>query len=143
MLDLRDDPWPTESYSQQNTLTGIWQHCFVWPEKPPTANAWNLMHHAVRAKHRAEWRTAFELMARGCQPLATCDVTVWHLTGTRRNVDVCACAPAFKAALDGVVLAGVLADDNAKIVETVTFVAPQYAGYDALIVQLRGGASVA
>lgn len=139
--------FPLESHTRtvgglRDDTTGYWidgvRHVFVWPEKPPTMNQWNLMHHRVRAQHRAAWREPFRLMSEGCVPLAWCNVTVDHLLATRRNVDVGACMPAVKAAIDGVVLGGVLADDNATLVRRVTFNAPTFVGYDALILTLDG-----
>lgn len=141
--------YPTESYSviagedcpcSDPACTPSARHVFVWPEKPFTLNQANAKRW-VWIEARKQWREAFTLMARGSTPLAWCNVTVDHLVGTRRNVDVAACTPSFKAALDGVVLAGVLVDDTAAIVRRVTFNAPVYAGYDALIITLEGPAA--
>jgi hypothetical protein len=118
------------------------RHVLVWPSKPPTMNAWNLMHHQQRAKLRAEWREAYRLMSTGCVPLAWCNVTIDHIKGTRRKIDVAACVPAVKAAIDGVVLGGVLPDDSPTFVRSLKFKAPVYVvGEDALIVTLEGPAA--
>lgn len=139
--------YPAESYTAANAYhlqdgNGNWinaiRHVFVWEAKPFTVNEANQSRWKWMAA-RKEWRDSFELMASGCQPLASCDITVDHLVATRRNVDVAACLPSFKAALDGIVLAGVLADDDATRVLSVTFRAPVYVkGRDALIVSLVG-----
>lgn len=141
------DEFPGESYSEVSdcpcpdpTCPRLARLVFVWPERPFTLNTAN----AKRwdwIKARAEWRDAYTAMARGCTPLAWCTVTVDHLTATRRNVDAAACIPSFKAALDGIVNAGVLTDDNAHIVRRVTFNAPLFAGRDALILTLEGPAA--
>lgn len=113
----------------------------VWPEKPWLMNADNNLHHRQRAKMRAEWRDAFADLARGCPPMRYAKIVVCHETATRRKVDACACAPAYKAALDGVVAAGVLPDDGPEFVGPVVFNAPEYTGRDALVITLTGPAS--
>lgn len=65
------------------------------------------------------------------------DRILWN----RRPVDVGACLVSYKAALDGVVLAGVLPDDSPVFVRSVKFTAPVYAGRDALIITLEGPAA--
>lgn len=142
--------YPTESYTEP--VTGTWyvehsdpvptsqlRHCFVWPEKVWTANeAISKGNWRSRAVRIAQWRDAYELMARGCQPLEWCNVTVDHLLSTRRKADAGAAWPSYKAALDGITRAGVLEDDGPQWVRAVTFHAPVYAGRDALIVSLVG-----
>lgn len=134
-----DNGHPIESYSAwtYDEHGAITRHVFVWPEKPFTVNAANASRWKWIAA-RAEWRDAHQLMAHGCQPLAWCNITVDHLTATRRAVDVAACLPSYKAALDGVVLAGVLPDDTPTYVRRVTFNAPIFAGRDALIITMEG-----
>lgn len=46
--------------------------------------------------------------------------------------------PAAKAAIDGLVDAGVLPDDNGRYVHALTFLAPQAAGFDALELHVTG-----
>lgn len=138
-----NEPHGRESFSRQLSR-GLYEHCFVWPEKPHTMNAWNLMHHQVRAQHRAHWREAFRLMALGGQKLDDCHVTVEHIVSTRRKVDVAACMPSVKAALDGCVLAGIIDDDDPVHVRSMKFLAPQYVkGEDALVLWLIGPPSEA
>lgn len=128
----------TESTSRFNF--GQWQHVFVWEGKPFTMNeANNKRWEWIRA--RKEYREAFRLMALGCAPLESAIVSVHHLTSTRRAVDPCACVPSYKAALDGIVRAGVLPDDGPAYIKGVYFTAPVYAGRDALIVELTGDAA--
>jgi hypothetical protein len=130
-----------ESSSFFNGVTAEWTHQFIWPEKPFLMNALNNMHYGQAAQLRAHWREAFRLMAESCEPLIECRIDVDHHTQTRRSVDVAACMPAYKAALDGVVAAGVLEDDGPHIVRRVTFHAPQYVGRDALILTITGCAA--
>lgn len=131
----------TESVSEYNF--GVWTHYFYWPEAPWTMNAANNMHFRQEAPLRAEWRSAFELMSAGCAALESATVTVHHFTATRRKVDPCACMPAYKAALDGVVRGGVLTDDGPDFVRAVTFAAPVFMGRDALVLVLVGDELIA
>lgn len=128
----------TESDAFFNGVTNQWTLRFVWPEKPFTAN-WALNHHHTQVSREiGAWREAFRLMGQGCPRLARCNIEVAHETATRRNVDVAACAPTVKAAIDGLVRAGVLEDDDAQHVLSVRFNAPVYTGRDALLVTLVG-----
>lgn len=136
--------YPTESYTRRSDRSHVnerdWTtHVFVWNARPFTMNQANAKRWAW-IEARREWRDAFTGMAKDCAPLAWCNVTVDHLTATRRNVDVAACLPSFKAALDGIVLAGVLTDDDATHVRKVTFNAPLFAARDALILTMEGPA---
>lgn len=138
--------YPTESYTwlsdpcecSDPECPRSARHVFVWPLRPMTVNVAVRSHHRVVSAFTAEWREAFRLMAQGCVPLAWCTIVVEHLTATRRKVDVGAGALATKAAIDGIVDGGVLVDDGPDYVRRVTFNAPVYAGYDALIVTLDG-----
>jgi hypothetical protein len=149
---------PASSYPTESFTTTDWRveddpleqrlyvtHTFVWPVAPVTMNA----AHNGKANRWilngmiAEWRDGHEMMARGCAALEWCHITVDHLTATRRKTDPVACAPSYKAALDGIRRGGVIVDDGPDYVRTVTFNAPVYAGYDALIVTLDGPAKEA
>lgn len=143
-----DREYPSESQSYTVPDSGYfiagwgakWVHQFVWNAPIFTINAANQKRWAW-IEARKEWRDAHQLMAQGCQPLAWCNITVDHLTATRRSVDVAACLPSYKAALDGIVNAGVLPDDTPTYVRQVTFNAPVFAGRDALVVTLEGPAA--
>lgn len=145
--------FPTESTSFFNGVTCEWTHQFVWHASPITMNA---AHNGKANRWTindmiAEWRKAFRLMSEGCERLAWCHIVVDHYTGTRREVDPVACAPSYKAALDGlrawtdketgVSHPGVLEDDGPRYVRSVLFNAPVFAGYDALVLTLKGPAA--
>lgn len=123
--------------STRQRADGCWEHVFAYNAKPFTLNQANQKRWAW-IEARQEWRSVFQAMALGCAPLASCHVHVKHLLGTRRKVDVGACMPSVKAAVDGIVLAGVLEDDGPAFVTGMTFQAPVFAGRDALIVELVG-----
>ena len=133
---------PAESDQFFNGVTMEWTLRFVWPESAFTVN-WALNHHHTSVSREIKaWREPFRLMALGCAPLAWCSIVVDHVVPTRRSVDPGAAFLAYKAALDGIVLAGVLEDDSPHYVRSVTFNAPTYEkGRDALIVTLKGPAA--
>lgn len=99
-----------------------------------TLNKERSVHHMVRAKITKEWRQAFCELAKDAMlpSMEQIEVVVQpYLLAAKYRQDVGACFPQTKAAIDGLVDAGVLIDDNAKIVLKLTFLAPLY-GKDAL-----------
>jgi hypothetical protein len=75
----------------------------------------------------AEWRRAFRLLAiaHDVPALGPCEVVVrTYLPNRRGTHDVGACYPAYKAAQDGLVDAGVWPDDKPTWVVRVVFEAP-------------------
>lgn len=138
---------PTESYSRVTdncpcvdpSCVRLARHVFVWPERAVTVNELIRMHWRKVADFTARWRQAFGLMAKGCEPLAWCNVTVQYVHGTDRKIDVAAEALAVKAALDGIVDGGVLPDDNPEFVKSVKFLPATYmAGEERLIITIEG-----
>lgn len=102
--------------------------------RPWTLNNERKLHHMARAKIVKEWRQAFRDLAADAMMPAISAVEVIaqpHVLNPRYRQDVGACFPAVKAAIDGIVDAGVLIDDNAKIVVKLTFLAPLF-GKDSL-----------
>lgn len=109
-------------------------------ERPWTTNAERSGNRWERAKLTKQWRTAFALLASELKPphLSWCNVTVEPWLATRRGVqDTGACHPAVKAAVDGLVDAGVIDDDTPDIVRSITFRAPRI-GRDALNLIVEG-----
>ena len=105
-------------------------------EKRPdfTLNNERRAHHMVRARIVKEWRQAFCDLARDAMlpSMEQIEVTVQpYVLNGRYRQDVGACFPHVKAAIDGLVDAGVLVDDHANIVVKLIFLAPQM-GRDAL-----------
>lgn len=99
-----------------------------------TLNKERTVHHHKRAKVVKSWRQAFcDLAQEAMVPrLEQIEVVAkpYVLNGRYRQ-DVGACFPVVKAAIDGLVDAGVLIDDNAEIVVKLTFLAPEF-GRDGL-----------
>lgn len=88
-----------------------------------------------RNEANQEWRQAFALLAKE-QKIPRQErikVLAWPLLRDRRVQDVAACAPAVKAAVDGLVDADVIPDDDPRYVSMIAFGAPvQEHPYDAL-----------
>lgn len=97
-----------------------------------TASRWALV------KLTAEWRGVFHLLAheQHIPTLGPVTITVDHETRTNRLPDTCAIAPAYKAALDGIVDARVLPDDGPEWVRAVTFLPSHRTGRDGLTLTL-------
>lgn len=104
-------------------------------ERPWTSNTERRWHHHQRAEAVRRWRAAFALLAREARlgHLDAVHVTVTPFLATRRGMqDVAGCFPATKAAIDGLVDAGVLADDGPDQLLSLTFRAPVVGEGDAL-----------
>ena len=118
------------------------RHVFVWPERVFTMNQGLRGSHWAATTFTKEWREAFRLMAEGCAPLAWCHVKAQTIHGTDRRMDVLAEAIGVKAAIDGIVDAHVLPDDNPAYVRSVTCLPPVYIkGEERLIITLQGPAA--
>jgi hypothetical protein len=107
--------------------------------RPWTTNAERAGNRWERATLVKSWRTAFELLAKSEQipPMAWISVTVEpHQKGGRLQ-DVGACNPAVKAAIDGIVDAGVLPDDSSQFVRSLIFLPPQK-DKNSLVLYIRG-----
>lgn len=104
-------------------------------ERPWTANAERRWHHHKRASMVRSWREAFFWLSKhGKVPrLDRATVVAQPLARTRRSLpDVGACYPAVKAAVDGIVDAGVLEDDDASHLLSLTFLPCEVVGRDGL-----------
>lgn len=66
------------------------------------------------------------------------EITVRQCCINRHRPDLGACLPAAKAAIDGIVAAGVLPDDNDDYVRLLSFAPCLIVGYDALRIELVG-----
>ena len=96
-------------------------------ERPWTANAERTWHFQKRARVVREARERFAWLARGerIPPLQRISVAAVPLVMNRRSLpDVGACFPAVKAAVDGLVDAGIIPDDSPQYVHSISFYAP-------------------
>lgn len=111
-----------------------------YDKRPWTTNAERSGNRWERAKKTKEWRTAYALLAAELNPprLSWCHVRAEPWLKNRSGVqDTGACHPAVKAAVDGLVDAGILIDDTPDIVRSITYVAPKI-GRDALVLLIEG-----
>ena len=109
--------------------------------RPWTANsARSASHWSKNADRTKTWRTAFQLLAieGGVPPLGACRVVVTpYLRNRSGRQDVGACAPAAKAAIDGIRDAGAWPDDTDEYVVELVFRAPVYGQGDALEIRIE------
>lgn len=105
------------------------------PARPMTVNKARTIHHMQRAKHDEEWRGIFWLLAAEAKvpPLGVIKVTVYQELRNRAHIpDIGACFPSVKAAIDGLVDANVIVDDDPDHLMLLTFAAPVVTGRDAI-----------
>lgn len=110
-----------------------------FPLRPWTTNAERASNRWERAKLTKEWRHGFQLLAKSekIPPMSWIAVTVEpHQQGGRLQ-DVGACNPAVKAAIDGLVDAGILPDDSPKYVRSLIYL-PPINDRNALVLYIRG-----
>lgn len=103
--------------------------------RPWTTNAERTWHHHKRARMVKDTRERWLILARqaGVPKLKKIRVDVIPLAKDKRwRPDVGACYPAVKAAIDGIVDAGVIKDDNPEYLSSITFHAVQVCGRDGL-----------
>lgn len=96
--------------------------------------------HFGRAELVATWRTAYAqlCLAEPVPPLQWIEVEAIQHCRDRRMPDIGACFPAVKAAIDGIVDAGVIPDDNPEYLRGLTFRPPVCEGRDALVLKVSG-----
>lgn len=121
--------------STRTIVAGTWT--VTYDAKPWTANQDKNLHHHARADKVAEWRKAFWGLAGQAKipTLAHVGITVrpYYRRWNGKFPDPASCAPAAKAAIDGLVDAGVMPDDGPQYVAWVKFLpAVMDAGRDAL-----------
>jgi len=108
-------------------------------QRPWTTNAERAGNRWERAKLTKEWRAGFQLLAKyeKIPPMVWITVTVEpHQKGGRLQ-DVGACNPSVKAAIDGLVDAGVLPDDSSQFVKSLVFLPPKK-DKNSLVLYIRG-----
>lgn len=116
-------------------IAGPWHLDRMSGERPLTVNKVASLHRQAWAKitkaEREQWRGIAE---RADIPPQRCiRVVVTPLHRDRRTPqDVAACAPAAKAAIDGIVDAGVIPDDDPTHLTEVVFRPPWVCGIDGL-----------
>lgn len=103
--------------------------------RPWTTNSERTWHHHKRAKMVRETRERWYLLAKrsGIPTLSQITVAVIPMSRDRRwRPDVGACYPTVKAAIDGIVDAGIIPDDNPQHLYSITFYAVDVNGRDGM-----------
>lgn len=111
---------------------------FASPRRPWTLNGERKMTPYARADKVREWKGDFLALAAGSPKLQWANVEVRVHLRNRIEQDTVGAVSAYKAALDGIVKAGVLPDDDGRYVRQVTFYPPENGTYDALEIVLTG-----
>jgi len=98
-----------------------------YAERPWTLNTERTWHYQKRARKVKEWRDSFALLCleQRIPNLSAIYVHARPILSDWRIQDVAACFPAVKAAIDGIVDAGVILDDNPKFLRAICFYAPK------------------
>jgi hypothetical protein len=96
--------------------------------------------HYGRAEKVSEWREAYAglCLEQRIPPLEWITVEAVQTCRDKRMPDIGGCFPAVKAAIDGIVDAGVIPDDDSQYLHALTFLAPQCTGTDALHLRVSG-----
>lgn len=122
-----------------------WTEAFVWEleykARPWTTNKDRTMYHHTRAKLVKEWREAFKLLAleQKLPALKVFTVEVVPRLRDQRLQDTAACNPAAKAAIDGLIDAGVAPDDSNEWLLWIKFFPCEVTpGKDSLLVRVIG-----
>ena len=119
--------------AQRGIRTRTWT--LTHPARPLTVNKERTMHYQTRATAVREWRGVFHLLALEAR-LPHCAAITVHVDQELRNrahiPDIGACFPSVKAAIDGLVDAGVIDDDDPVHLPLLAFAAPHVTGRDAL-----------
>lgn len=103
--------------------------------RPWTTNSERTWHHYKRASTVKDARERWALLAKAAQVPRLTRIRIDAVPLAKDNrwrSDVGACYPAVKAAIDGLVDAQVIPDDNPKHLDAITFHAPQVVGRDGL-----------
>lgn len=108
-------------------------------DRPWSLNDERAQHWSVRRARTEEWRGVFHLLALEAKipRLVSVSLSVQpYLKG--RQQDTGNCYPAVKAAIDGLVDAGVIPDDTPEYVSAITFLAPEKASENRLVLGICG-----
>lgn len=108
-------------------------------QRPWTTNAERKGNRWERAELVKVWRSAFQILAKSerIPPMTWMSVTVEPHQKGGRFQDVGACHPAVKAAIDGIVDAGVLPDDSPQYLRSLIYL-PPVNDKNSLVLYIRG-----
>ena len=98
----------------------------VMGRRPVSLNQERNKHFRARVEDTRWWREGFAWAAleAGVPKFTAAEIVVEPVLNNRKWQDTAACFPSAKAAIDGLIDAGVLEDDTPDIVPTITFKRP-------------------
>ena len=126
---------PTDTVS-----TELRTYRLVHKARPWTANGERRLHPMARAALVREWRTAFWILAKETHvpPMDRIAITAMPVQRNQASrPDVGACYGAVKAAIDGLVDAGVVPNDTPDHVIEIRFTAPAIGSADQLVLVIQ------
>lgn len=109
--------------------------------RPWTTNKDRTMHHHERAKLVKTWRETYKGLAEkaGIPPLKVFAIEAYPKLKDRRLQDTAACNPAVKAAIDGIIDAGVAPDDSNEWLKWIKFYPCEVTpGQNSLLIRVIG-----
>jgi len=111
----------------------------TYENRPLTTNAERRGNRWGRADHVKHWRDTFAWLAKAerIPRMAWLDITAQPTQARGRLQDTAACNPSVKAAIDGLVDAGIVPDDTGTYVRKITFL-PCLRGPDRLTLIIEG-----
>jgi hypothetical protein len=113
----------------------------VHEARPKPMNEYRTLHFRVRADYDKEWRQAFWALAKRARvPAMPAGIIVSVVQTCRRGTplpDPLAEAPTVKAAIDGIVDAGVIPDDTGEYVRSIAFVPAVHSDRDRLVLLIE------
>jgi len=114
-------------------------HILTYSKKPLTTNAERAGNRWARAAHNREWREAFTWIVKKekVPKMKWINVTAQPFQKMGRLQDTAACNPSVKAAIDGLVDAGIIPDDSGEFVRMIIFM-PVIRGDDQLTLIIEG-----
>lgn len=115
------------------------QYFLTYTKRPVTTNAERAGNRWKRAEDTKEWRVMFAWLARKerIPPMRWINIIAQPSQKRGRLQDTAACNPSVKAAIDGLVDAGVVPDDTGEYVRQITFL-PCVRGEDRLTLIIQG-----
>jgi crossover junction endodeoxyribonuclease RusA len=117
------------------------QYELVHEARPKPMNEYRTLHFRARASYDKEWRQAFLAVTKRARvPKMPGGIIVSVVQTCRRGTplpDPLAEAPTVKAAIDGIVDAGVIPDDTGEWVRSIAFVPAIHSDRDRLILLIE------
>lgn len=113
----------------------------TWDDKPTPMNEYRTFHFRKRADYDRLWRRTFQILANNAKVprLDRIGVTVAQTCAYPSLPDIGASYPTAKAAIDGLVDAGVIVDDDPEHLIWLAFVPPERGDINRFILVITEG----